>query len=79
MRTEDGGLAVLAEGQSYRRLRDINDPRVGQDTIEAIRAILAFAEGWLPFIQEWSAKVAKDQAPPARSIQDDRPDQKPNS
>jgi hypothetical protein len=77
VRTEDGGLAVLAEGQPYRRLRDINDPRVGQDTIEAIRAILAFAEGWIPFIQEWSAEVSKDQAPPVRSIPAQQPQHKP--
>jgi hypothetical protein len=67
VRTEKGGLSVLAGGKPYRRLRDINDPRVGQDSIEAIRAILAFAEGWLPFIQEWSAEVSQAQAPPARS------------
>jgi hypothetical protein len=67
VRTKEGGLSVLAGGRPYRRLRDINDPRVGQDTIEAIRAVLAFAEGWLSFIQEWSAEISKAEAsPPAR-------------
>jgi hypothetical protein len=58
-RTEEGEMLVLARGQPYRRLRDINDPRLGQDTIEAIHAMLVFAEGWIPFIQKWSAESAK--------------------
>jgi hypothetical protein len=74
VRTEEGGLSVLAGGQPYRRLRDINDPRVGQDTIEAIRAILAFAEGWLPFIQEWSAEVSEADASSARAVPARQPD-----
>jgi hypothetical protein len=57
-RTDEGETLVLAGGQPYRRLRDINDPRLGQDTIEAIRAVLVFAEGWIPYIQKWSAESA---------------------
>jgi hypothetical protein len=57
-RTDEGETLVLAGGQPYRRLRDINDPRLGQETIEAIHAVLVFAEGWIPYIQKWSAESA---------------------
>jgi hypothetical protein len=72
LRTEDG-LVITIGGESYRRLRDINDPRLGQDTVDAVRAVLAFAEGWLPFIQKWSAgtasvaEVSKQVPPPGRA------------
>ncbi len=59
LRTEDG-LVITVGGESYRRLRDINDPRIGQDTVDAVRAILAFAEGWFPFIRKWSAETSSD-------------------
>lgn len=73
VRTEEGGLSVLAGGRPYRRLRDINDPRVGQDTMEAIRAVLTFAEGWISFIQEWSTEVSESRASPVRSIPAQQP------
>jgi hypothetical protein len=66
-RTAEGEMLVLARGQPFRRLRDINDPRLGQDTIEAINTVLVFAEGWIPFIQKWSAESATARpVPPAQ-------------
>ena len=47
-RTENGELAVFVQGQRYNHLRGIKDRQVGTDTIEAIRCVMAFAEGWLP-------------------------------
>ena len=51
-RSGDGLVSVCICGLPYKHLRDISDPRLGRDAIEAIRAVLAFAEGWLPFIQK---------------------------
>jgi hypothetical protein len=47
-RTSKDGLAVYAQGQRYRHLREIADPQVGREMVEALQAVLAFAEGWLP-------------------------------
>jgi hypothetical protein len=47
-RTENGELAVFVQGQRYHHLRGIKDRQVGTETIEAIRCVMAFAEGWLP-------------------------------
>jgi len=47
-RTKKGGLDVFVQGQRYRHLREIKDPQVGRETIEALKAVLTFAEGWLP-------------------------------
>lgn len=47
-RTQKGELAIYVQGQRRRHLREITDPLVGRQTIEAIKAVLAFAEGWLP-------------------------------
>jgi hypothetical protein len=47
-RTSKDGLAVYAQGQRYRHLREIADPQVGRETVEALQAVLAFAESWLP-------------------------------
>jgi hypothetical protein len=62
-RTAEGDLVVLAQRQPVRRLRDINDPRLGEDTIEAVRAVLTFAEGWVSFIEKWSAEAASAAQP----------------
>lgn len=52
--TRSGGGPVIVSvcGCPYEHLRDISDPRLGREAIEAIKAVLAFAEGWLPFIQK---------------------------
>jgi len=48
LRTQKGELAIYIQGQRHRHLREITDPQVGRETIEALKAVLAFAEGWLP-------------------------------
>ena len=72
-RTGDGELVVFVQGRPYRRLREINDPRLGRATIEALQAILAFAEGWIHLIQRWAAEAeaakeaeAERERPPRR-------------
>lgn len=52
VRTERGRLIVWVQGQHYRHLREITDAQVGRETIEALRAVLAFAEGWLPAVRQ---------------------------
>lgn len=41
-------VEVFVQGQRYRHLREVADAQVGREAIEAIKAVLAFAEGWLP-------------------------------
>ncbi len=43
---------IFVQGQRYRHLREITDPQMGRDTVEALKAVLAFAEGWLPSPQQ---------------------------
>jgi hypothetical protein len=50
-RTEQGELTVYVQGQQYRSLRGITDRQVGRETVEAIKAVMTFAEGWLPTLQ----------------------------
>ena len=47
-RTEKGELAIFVQGQRYHHLQEIKDPQVGQEAVKALKAALAFAEGWLP-------------------------------
>jgi len=47
-RTQKGNLAISVQGRRYRHLREITDPQLGRETVEAIKAVMAFAEGWLP-------------------------------
>jgi len=47
-RTKKGGLVVFVQGRRYRHLREIKDPQMGRETTAALKAVLAFAEGWLP-------------------------------
>ena len=54
-RTKKGGLVVFVQGRRYRHLSRITDPKVGRETIEALKAVLAFAEGWLPPTQRQAA------------------------
>lgn len=51
-RTKRDGLTIFVQGRRYRHLREIKDPRMGRETIEALRTVLAFAEGWLPTPQQ---------------------------
>jgi len=50
-RTEDG-LVIFVQGQRRRSLQAITDPQVGRETIEAIKAVLEFSEGWLPSMRQ---------------------------
>ena len=55
-RTQKGELAVFVRGRRYRHLREISDRQIGQETVEAIKAVLAFAEGWLPRLRQPSSQ-----------------------
>jgi len=58
-RTDKGVVAVFVQGQRYHRLQEIKDPQVGCETIEAMKAVLTFAEGWLPLRQATAQAVAR--------------------
>lgn len=47
-RTEKGDLVVFVQDQRCRCLSEIKDPQVRSETIAALKAVLTFAEGWLP-------------------------------
>ncbi len=66
-RMEEGELAVFVQGLRYEHLREVKDTQLGNETVEAIRRVLVFAEGWLPSIrqeppQPASTKPAVDEA-----------------
>jgi len=65
-RTKKGRLAVFVQGQRYRRLLEITEPQVGRETIAALKAVLTFAEGWLP-----STLQSPSQPAPRRSTVDE--------
>jgi len=54
-RTENDELAVFVQGQHHRHLREIADPQVGRETIQAIKAVLEFSKDWLPAIRQPAA------------------------
>jgi len=62
----NGDPAIFVQGERRRHLRDIEDRETGQDTVWAIKAVLAFAEGWLPALQEKavSSEAADRQSTP---------------
>jgi hypothetical protein len=51
-RMEKGDLAIFVQGERYHHLREIRDQRLGNETVEAIKHVMTFAEGWLPTIQQ---------------------------
>ncbi|MBL7062850.1 MAG: hypothetical protein ISS49_01415 [Anaerolineae bacterium] len=55
-RVKKGKLVIFVQGRRYRHLREITDLQVGHETIEALKAVLAFAEGWLPSVQQRSTQ-----------------------
>ena len=67
-RTEKGKLVILVQGQYRRHLREISDPQVGRDTTEAIKAVLAFAEGWLPASRHSSTPPAPRASAPDEEV-----------
>ncbi len=56
-RTKDG-LVISVQGQRRHRLQEITDPRVVRETIEAIKAVLEFSEGWLPATRQQVVQLA---------------------
>jgi hypothetical protein len=46
------GVVVFVQGQRCRHLREVANSQIGRETIEALKAVLAFAEGWLPTPQQ---------------------------
>jgi hypothetical protein len=65
-----GDPAVFVQGKRVNHLRDIQDRDIGQQTVLAIKAVLAFAEGWLPALQE---ERGSPDATRQRSAADARP------
>jgi len=63
-RTEKGSLAVFVQDQRYRRLSEIKDLQMRSETIAALKAVLTFAEGWLPSTAQ-SAAVNRRRWEPA--------------
>lgn len=51
-RTENEKLAIYVQGQHYNHLREIKDPQMGREAIAALKAVLEFAEGWLPALRQ---------------------------
>lgn len=81
-RTKRGKPAIFIQGQRYRHMREIADPQVVRETVEALKAVLAFAEDWLPSTSQRSTQPSSamstvdqqtllqklHQAPPSSSI-----------
>jgi hypothetical protein len=59
-RNKGGSLEVFVQGRRYRHIREITNPELGLDTVEAIKRVMAFAEGWLPSIQQQMASSANE-------------------
>ena len=51
-RMETGELVVFVGGQRYRHLQDIKDRQVGNETVDAVKCVMEFAEGWLPAVRQ---------------------------
>ena len=66
LRTKKGRPDVFVQGRRYRHLREITDPQTGHDTVEALKAVLTFAEGWLP-----TAQPSPPQPPPSKPAVDE--------
>ncbi len=62
------GIAVFVQGQRYRHLREVANSQMGRETIEALKSVLAFSEGWLPTSQP---------SPPSPALE--KPDVDPKS
>ncbi len=61
------GLAIFVQGKRYRYLREIRDPQTGKETVEALNAVLAFAEGWLPARTQLPSRPEPKPEPPRRT------------
>jgi|GEM_PF-2537352 len=47
-----GRPAVFVRGRQRRHLREIRDRETGEEVIVAVKAVLEFAEGWLPALRD---------------------------
>jgi hypothetical protein len=54
------GVIVFVQGQRCRHLREVANSQIGRETIEALKAVLAFAEGWLPTPQQSLPSLAPE-------------------
>jgi len=46
------GPTVVIRGERLHHLREIRDRETGEEAVTAVKAVLAFAEGWLPALRE---------------------------
>ncbi|MGD2164060.1 MAG: hypothetical protein PVH50_00865 [Anaerolineae bacterium] len=72
IRTEDGP-AVFVRGKRLRRLHEIEDRETGEETVAAIKAVLSFAEGWLPALKDRQASNSSTAGPPVPDSVDPTP------
>jgi len=63
-----GKPSIIVQGKRLRHLREIKDRDTGQETILAVKAVLAFAEGWLPALGEERRALSSADAPPTTGI-----------
>jgi hypothetical protein len=63
-RTKSGPV-IFVQGKRRSHLRDIEDRETGEETILALKAVLAFAEGWLPALQDGRSSPVSAQRRPA--------------
>ncbi len=63
-----GGASVFVRGRRLRHLREIKDRDTGQETILAVKAVLRFAEGWLPALREEERPPSSADAQPAAGV-----------
>ncbi len=57
------GHVVLVHGEKKAHLREIEDRETGEEVVAAVRAILAFAEGWLPALRQRQGSSAAATTP----------------
>jgi len=69
-RLKRGELAIFVQGQRYYHLRGVKDPQVGREAVEAIQAVLSFAEGWLPALRK-AASQPPSSSPSKKSVVDE--------
>lgn len=67
----DDDLQIWVQGKQYSHLKDIADDEIGYGAIEALKAILAFTEGWLPATARPAGATAGESAPTKdKSVED---------
>ena len=66
----ESGPSIFVQGERQHHLRDIEDRETGQETIAAVRAVLAFAEDWLPPLLERLAAAEGATGRPTRDTRE---------